>query len=138
MTLCYGTHNWLCVQKMLSHGLNHGLFISLFKLISCPILHAQKKVRASKQWLDYALILLLKNLHFCTNQCTFSKHIYKNLLRFGSNECNPSCNAKTILNVVFSSFSRSLTLESIKAIFFSSMSESIKWIWISIVFITFV
>jgi len=31
------TNNWLCVQKMLNHGLNHGVFLSLFKLISCPI-----------------------------------------------------------------------------------------------------
>ena len=37
MTLYSGTHNWLCVQKMLNHGLNHGFFLSLFKLISCPI-----------------------------------------------------------------------------------------------------
>ena len=32
-----GTHNWLCVQKMLNHGINHGFFLSLFELISCPI-----------------------------------------------------------------------------------------------------
>ena len=37
MTLYCGTHNWLCVQKMLNHGLNHGFFLSLFKLIPCPI-----------------------------------------------------------------------------------------------------
>ena len=37
MTLYCGTHNWLCVQKMLNHGLNHGFFLSLFKLISFPI-----------------------------------------------------------------------------------------------------
>ena len=37
MTLYCGTHNWLCEQKMLNHGLNHGLFLSLFKLIPCPI-----------------------------------------------------------------------------------------------------
>ena len=34
MTLYCGTHNWLCVQKMLNHGLNHGFFLSLSKLIS--------------------------------------------------------------------------------------------------------
>ena len=27
----------MCVQKMLNHGLNHGFFLLLFKLISCPI-----------------------------------------------------------------------------------------------------
>ena len=37
MTLYCGTHNWLCVQKMLNHGLNHVFFLSLFKLISCKI-----------------------------------------------------------------------------------------------------
>ena len=37
MTLYCGTHNWLCLKKMLNHGLNHGFFLSLFKLISCPI-----------------------------------------------------------------------------------------------------
>ena len=37
LTLYCGTHNWLCVQKMLNHGLNHWFFLSLFKLISCPI-----------------------------------------------------------------------------------------------------
>ena len=38
-TLYYGTNysGWLCVQKMLYHGLNHGFFLLLFKLISCPI-----------------------------------------------------------------------------------------------------
>ena len=36
MTLYCGTHNWLCVQKMLTHGLNHVFFLSLFKLISSP------------------------------------------------------------------------------------------------------
>ena len=35
--LICSTHKWLCVQKMLNHGLNHGIFLSLFKLISCPI-----------------------------------------------------------------------------------------------------
>ena len=30
-------HNWLCVLKMLNHGLNHGFFLSLFKLITYPI-----------------------------------------------------------------------------------------------------
>ena len=34
----------MCVQKMLNHGLNHGLFLSLFKLIPCPI-----------HWIVYAL-----------------------------------------------------------------------------------
>ena len=29
--------NQLCVQKILNHGLNHGFFLSLFKLIPCPI-----------------------------------------------------------------------------------------------------
>jgi len=37
LTLYCGTHNWLCVQKMLNHGLNHGFFLLLYKLISCPI-----------------------------------------------------------------------------------------------------
>ena len=37
MTLYCGTHNWLCVQKMLNHGLNHGFFLLLFKLLSGPI-----------------------------------------------------------------------------------------------------
>ena len=37
IALYCGTHIWLCVQKMLNHGLNHGFFISLFKLISFPI-----------------------------------------------------------------------------------------------------
>ena len=37
LTLYCGTYNWLCVHKMLNHGLNHGVFLSLFKLISCPI-----------------------------------------------------------------------------------------------------
>ena len=32
-----GTHNLLCVQKMLNHGLNHGFFLSIFKLIPSPI-----------------------------------------------------------------------------------------------------
>ena len=35
LTLYCGTLNWLCVQKMLNHGLNHGFL--LIKLISCPI-----------------------------------------------------------------------------------------------------
>ena len=31
-------HTFECVcSKMLNHGLNHGFFLSLFKLISCPI-----------------------------------------------------------------------------------------------------
>ena len=31
-------HTIDCVcSKMLNHGLNHGLFLSLFKLIPCPI-----------------------------------------------------------------------------------------------------
>ena len=30
------TH-WLCEQKMLNHSINHWFFLSLFKLISCPI-----------------------------------------------------------------------------------------------------
>ena len=37
LTIYCGTPNWLCVHKMLNNGLNHGLFISLFKLIPCPI-----------------------------------------------------------------------------------------------------
>ena len=37
MTLYCCTHNWLCVQKILNHNLNHGFFILLFKLISCTI-----------------------------------------------------------------------------------------------------
>ena len=37
LTLYCGTHNWLYVQKMLNHGLKHGFFLSLFKLIFCPI-----------------------------------------------------------------------------------------------------
>ena len=37
MTLYCVTHNWLYVQKMLNHGLNHGFLISLFNLIFCPI-----------------------------------------------------------------------------------------------------
>ena len=37
MTLYCDTHNWMCVQKMLNHGLDHGLFISLFKRILCHI-----------------------------------------------------------------------------------------------------
>ena len=36
LILCH-THNWLCVQKMLNHGLNHGFYLLLFKLISCSI-----------------------------------------------------------------------------------------------------
>ena len=31
MTLYCGTHNWLYMQKKLSHGLNHAFFLSLFK-----------------------------------------------------------------------------------------------------------
>ena len=30
-------HNWMCVHKMLNHGLNHGFFLSLFKLKPCPM-----------------------------------------------------------------------------------------------------
>ena len=37
MSLYCGTHMWMCVQKMLNHGLNHGFFLLLFKLLSCPI-----------------------------------------------------------------------------------------------------
>ena len=37
MTLYCGTHNWLYAQRMLNHGLNHGFFLSLFKLKSFPI-----------------------------------------------------------------------------------------------------
>ena len=37
MTLYCGTHHWLWVQKILNHGLNHGFFLSLFKLIFFPI-----------------------------------------------------------------------------------------------------
>ena len=37
----------LCVQKMLNHGLNHGFFLSLFKLISCP-----------RHWIVYVLAYL--------------------------------------------------------------------------------
>ena len=37
LTLYSGTHIWMCVHKMLNHGLNHGFFLLLFKLISCPI-----------------------------------------------------------------------------------------------------
>ena len=33
----YCTNNQLCVQKMLTHGLNHGLILSLFKLLPCHI-----------------------------------------------------------------------------------------------------
>ena len=33
----YIPSTWLCMQKMLNHGLNHGFFLLLFKLISCPI-----------------------------------------------------------------------------------------------------
>ena len=29
--------HWMCVHKMLNRGLNQGVFLSLFKLISCPI-----------------------------------------------------------------------------------------------------
>ena len=36
MTLYSGTHNCVC-RKMLNNGLNHGLFLSLFKLIPCHI-----------------------------------------------------------------------------------------------------
>jgi hypothetical protein len=30
-------YNWLCVQKMLNHGLNNRCFLLLLKRISCPI-----------------------------------------------------------------------------------------------------
>ena len=36
LTLYCGIHNWLR-SKMLNHGLSHGLFLSLFKLIPCSI-----------------------------------------------------------------------------------------------------
>ena len=32
LTLYCGTHNWLCVQKMLNHGINHGFLISFSSL----------------------------------------------------------------------------------------------------------
>ena len=37
LTLYSGTHIWMCVHKMLNHGLNHGFFLLLFKLPSYPI-----------------------------------------------------------------------------------------------------
>ena len=31
------THTFECMCSKINHGLNHGLFISLLKLINCPI-----------------------------------------------------------------------------------------------------
>ena len=36
MTLYCGTHNWLCVQKMLNHGLNHVFFSFTFQAYTLP------------------------------------------------------------------------------------------------------
>ena len=47
LTLYCGTHNWMCVHKMLNHGLNHGFFDSLFKLIHC---HKHWNVCVSLFW----------------------------------------------------------------------------------------
>ena len=61
MTLYYcGTHNWLCVQKML----NHWFFLSLFKLISCPKMPALPrhiKVWVSFNCLDYSICISLRH-----------------------------------------------------------------------------
>ena len=56
-----------CVcSKMLNHGLNHGLFISLFKLVPCPI-----------HWIVYVL--------------TFLNFIYEFSCSFSTSQNGPLC-----------------------------------------------
>ena len=53
-------HTIDCVcSKMLNHGLNHGLFLSLFKLIPCPI-----------HWIVYVLAYLNFIFEFSTSCST--------------------------------------------------------------------
>ena len=53
-------HTINCVfSKMLNHGLNFGLFLSIFKLIPCPI-----------HWIVYVLACLNFILEFCSSFST--------------------------------------------------------------------
>ena len=85
MTLLYcGTHNLLWVLKMLNHGLNHGLFLSLFKLLTCHIHWIDMCKPVSISYLNFRAVLVLP-------KTAGSAQTQKSMYEFHLNCLEPIC-----------------------------------------------
>ena len=132
MTLYCGTHNWLCVQKML----NHGFFLSLFKLISCPV-HSKAVLVLPKTagfafelfWALYSLYVYLWSRY--VKVFVFKRHLCVNITYV---PCQYVGNSRNSMEREVAFFSYSSFFSSSLSIFFSSARWHqtllvLVWLW---------